>query len=117
MGLLAGVKVFMVGRAPYHDPSLQPAIPFSLRPASIHESCLRFPCYWPRSARSSHTAKEECSSLLMRQTQTLGDSLTRRSRDSDSPLMHLVTFAPLCPGVRSGRWARTTFGPLHSSLP
>ena len=44
----------------------------------------------------------ECSSLLMRQTQTLGDSLARRTWGSDSPLMRLVTFAPRR-GACSGR--------------
>jgi len=38
----------------------------------------------------------------MRQTQTLGDSLARRTWGSDSPLMRLVTFAPRR-GARSGR--------------
>jgi hypothetical protein len=52
----------------------------------------------------------ECSSLSMRQTQTLGDSLARRTWGSDSPLMRLVTFAPRC-GARSGRCGRGTRHP------
>ncbi len=41
------------------------------------------------------------------QTQTLGDSLARRTRGSDSPLMRLATFAPRR-GACSGRCGRGT---------